>query len=110
MTKQECPTWQGEAKREEARGNHLQLNTTATPGPCQSAKHQCQKLLKWLKAYSSITTFEGREQLNIPHVAGRIQDLRRQNHEIRTEWTTEYSGGGSRHRIARYILQQEGER
>ena|SRR5665647_1574707 len=86
-------------------GEHLQSNNSVP-----STKHQCQKLLRWLKAYSSITTFEGREQLNIPHVAGRIQGLRKQGCEIRTEWTTEYSAGGSRHRIARYILQQEGER
>lgn len=64
----------------------------------------CQRILAWL-LYASLTTFEGREKLHIPHVTGRVQELREAGHNIKTEWSTEYSSGGSRHRIARYILQ-----
>ncbi len=86
---------------------NLQFNINATTTLCQSAAAQRQRIHAWLM-YASLTTFEGREQLHIPHVAGRVQELRKLGIKIKTEWTTEYSAGGSRHRIARYSLEVQG--
>ena len=71
---------------------------------------QRRRILAHLQ-YLPLTTLEAREQLDIMHPAARCMELRKQGHPIVTEWTTEYSAGGSRHRIARYVLkQQEGSR
>ena len=74
------------------------------PTVSQTSSAQRQRILSWL-LNGSLTTFEGREELHVPHVAGRIQELRKNGHNIKTEWATEYSAGGSRHRIAKYTLQ-----
>ncbi|WP_319585290.1 helix-turn-helix domain-containing protein [uncultured Desulfobulbus sp.] len=69
-----------------------------------TAHRQRQRILEHLK-YSTLTTLHAREQLDIMHPSMRVLELKRRGHNIRTEWTTEHSAGGSRHRIARYILE-----
>lgn len=69
-----------------------------------SAASQRVLLLAWLNVHHRITTFEARRELDIPHVAGRIQELREAGHNIVTEWTTEEAQRGRPHRIARYVL------
>jgi hypothetical protein len=109
MTKKESPTWQGEAKGKKAREN-LQVNNTANTTRCQSAAAQRQRILEHLK-HSTLTTLQAREQLDIMHPGMRVCELRKIGLPIETEWSWEYSAGGSRHRIARYSLEaQEGEK
>lgn len=85
-----------------------QHNDTTRPAAGQSASAQRQRILEHLK-YSTLTTLHAREQLDIMHPAMRVLELKRRGHSIRTEWATEHSAGGSRHRIARYILEKDVE-
>lgn len=45
-----------------------------------------------------VSTFEARTQLDIPHPAARVQELR-ETHRIITHWTREDG-----HRVAKYVL------
>ena len=75
----------------------------------QTARAQRERIRERLKL-GPLTTFEGREKLNVPHVAGRVHELRRdEGLSIKTEWSWEYAAGGSKHRIAIYTLSQEDE-
>lgn len=75
-----------------------------------SAASQRARLLAYLLAHHQITTFTARQELDVPHVAGRIQELREAGHNIVTEWTTEQTRRGRpSHRIARYVLLVGGE-
>lgn len=67
---------------------------------------QQQRLLEALRA-APVNTFEGRALLGVPHVAGRIQDLREAGFEIVTTWTLARGDTGNLHRIARYALLAE---
>lgn len=67
-----------------------------------SNESQRQAILAWLYV-RSLTTLEARQELDIMHPAGRVQELREQGHNIKTHWTIEDTGKGS-HRVARYVL------
>lgn len=67
---------------------------------------QRQRLLEALRV-APVNTFEGRALLGVPHVAGRIQDLRETGFEILTTWTTARGDTGNLHGIARYLLLAE---
>jgi predicted ArsR family transcriptional regulator len=69
-----------------------------------SAASQRARLLAWLNDHHRVSTFEARRDLDIPHPAGRIEELRKAGHNIVTEWTTEEAQRGRPHRIARYVL------
>lgn len=72
-----------------------------------TASAQRHRILEHLK-HDSLTTLEARS-LGIMHPGMRVCELRKQGHEITTEWATEYCAGGVLHRVARYILKQNGE-
>jgi len=73
-----------------------------------TAAAQRQRILEHLRC-STLTTLQAREQLDIMHPAMRVLELKRHGFDIETEWTTEYSAGGSKHRIAKYVLRQAGK-
>lgn len=88
------------------------FNNTTSLLVAQSAAAQRQRILEHLKC-GPLTTLQARKQLDIMHPAARCLELRKRGLDIRTEWTTEYSVGGSKHRIAKYSLEaqaNEGER
>lgn len=67
------------------------------------ATHQ-QRLLAALR-YFPISTFEARKHLDVPHPAGRIQELREAGWDINTQRNNEKSHyGGRPHCIAVYVL------
>jgi len=66
------------------------------------AASQRALILTWLKA-NSLTTQQARTKLDIFHPAGRVQELRRQGHNIITHWKT-VKTDGKKHRIAKYVL------
>ncbi|CAG4882997.1 protein of unknown function [Georgfuchsia toluolica] len=68
-----------------------------------SASHQ-QRMLAALR-YFPISTFEARTHLDVPHPAGRIQELRELGWDIRTLRRIEHSDIGRPHCIALYVLQ-----
>jgi hypothetical protein len=51
-----------------------------------------------------VTTFEARHQLDVPHPAGRVQELRDAGYHIATFWCDDLSTAGHKHRVARYVL------
>jgi len=59
-----------------------------------------------LRLYS-ISTYEASRFLDIYHPAGRIKDLRKQDYNILTVWTTVQTEAGVSHRIGRYVLLAE---
>lgn len=71
-----------------------------------SREAQRARLLKALntRGPSGVTTLEAREELNILHPAGRVQELRDEGRQIATIWTTATNSEGFAHRIARYVL------
>jgi hypothetical protein len=95
------------AKHTKAEEN-LQINLNPSELVAQSSAAQRQRILEHLQ-YSPLTTFQAREELHIPHPAGRVEELRKLGNAIETVRQWEYSAGGSRHRIARYVLQQGGK-
>lgn len=70
-----------------------------------SASAQQALLLQLLVRAKSlgVTSFEARCK-GIYHPAGRIQELRAQGHNIKTEWTQITDTAGFNRRVARYIL------
>ena len=110
MNKKEHPVKPGatgHGAKEIKVGENLQNQSTPPSSLCQSRAAQRQRVLHWLKNVGSLNTFEGRENLFVPHVAGRVQELRKQGYLITTERCWEYSAGGSRHLVARYSLERE---
>lgn len=67
-----------------------------------TAAAQRRRILEHLQ-HCPLTTLQARS-MGIMHPGMRICELRKQGHEIRTEWATEYCPGGVRHRVARYRL------
>ena len=63
---------------------------------------QCARLLEWLQN-ATITTLQAREELDILHLAARIQELREAGHNIVTHRATGDTGK-SKHRVACYVL------
>lgn len=85
----------------QSRGARAQQDDQHAHGTSRAAQQQC--LLAALRV-APLNTFEGRAILGVPHVAGRIQDLRDAGFEILTTWTTARGATGNLHRIARYVL------
>ncbi len=76
------------------------MNRTLKSSAC--AESQRMAILAWLKV-NTLTTFEARTELDIPHPAGRVNELRKLGHNILTHWETVITGN-NKHRIAKYVL------
>lgn len=64
-------------------------------------KSQRDTVLSFLKTYGSITTYQAVLELNIMSLPKRIEELRKEGHDIRTEYRTSVMGK----RYGRYILE-----
>ena len=75
--------------------------THDTPSSIQRAR-----ILKHLEDAGSkgASTIELREQLDILHPAGRVNELREEGHKVNTRWTVTENAQGKKHRNARYVL------
>lgn len=99
------PQRDGAAISGEERGARAKENNKQPPHSNTRAAQQ-QRLLEALRV-APVNTFEGRAVLGVPHVAGRIQDLREAGFAIVTTWTLARGDTGAMHRIARYALLRE---
>lgn len=72
------------------------------------ATHQ-RRILDALRL-GPLSTFEARKHLDVPHPAGRIQELRDDGNDIDTVRISEPGEVGRPHCIARYILRKEARR
>lgn len=68
-----------------------------------SASSQRARIVAYLQEHGSITTIEARQQLDVMHPAGRIDELREQGCKIDTVWTNDTTEQGKQHRVARYV-------
>jgi hypothetical protein len=71
------------------------------------ATHQ-RRILDALRL-GPLSTFEARKYLDVPHPAGRIQELRETGHEIDTLRVSEPGEVGRPHCIALYVLRKEAQ-
>jgi hypothetical protein len=84
-----------------------QINNTSSDNNTKtsnSSKAQRQRILNQLRKQGTLTTLEAIQQLDVPHPAGRIMELRRMDFDIGTIWTKEFSESGELHRVAMYVL------
>ena len=65
---------------------------------------QRKRLLTYLQNNRSITTFTARTELDIPHPAGRIQELKARGNNIITHRRQANTEMGSHKAVAEYIL------
>ena len=70
---------------------------------------QCDRILRHMKDYGSITSDEAKELYGVARLASRINDLRAQGVEIATETVTGKNRYGRKTRYARYRLAEEGD-
>ncbi len=78
-------------------------NQTKLVTKCSIRAAQCSTILRVLRE-SSQTTFQIRAKYDIPHVGGRICDLRNAGHEIITTRCWDSMPGGELHFVALYTL------
>jgi hypothetical protein len=55
-----------------------------------------------------VSTIEARRELDIMHPAGRVLELRKDGHQIRTISVNEHTECGKKHKVARYVLISNG--
>lgn len=67
-----------------------------------------QRILEALR-FGPLSTFEARKFLDVPHPAGRVQELRDDGNEIDTLRTHEKGDAGRPHCIALYVLRKEAQ-
>lgn len=67
------------------------------------ATTQANRLLEALQLLNSLTTQETRQDLDIMHPAGRVQELRARGFDIQTHWDNYPTACGKKHRMARYV-------
>lgn len=62
------------------------------------------RILDWFINKPTLTTLQARQELDVMHPAGRINELRQRGHKIITHWSNEPTASGEFRRIARYVL------
>jgi len=68
-----------------------------------SSRAQRMRILAALQI-APVNTFAARKQLDIPHPAARVMELRKAGHPIDTHWCDALSEAGLKHRVAKYVL------
>ena len=79
------------------------LKKRCTNGNANSTAAQCQRLLGALRK-GPISTVRARRELDVLHVASRVQNLRDRGHEIVTSMVNDFTAPGKPHRVALYAL------
>ena len=73
------------------------------------AATQCERILRHLKDYGSITSMEAMNEYGIMRLAARINDLRAQGIDIASEVKTGKNRYGEDTHFSVYRLKKEGE-
>lgn len=73
--------------------------------PDQCKAKQAARLLAGLREFGTLNTDDAREYLAIPHVAGRVKDLRDAGHRITTRMGWARDHNGHMRRMASYVLE-----
>ena len=83
-----------------------QLKTIREKYNVETGAAHARRMLDALRLYR-LSTFEARKHLDVPHPAGRVQELRDAGNEIDTIRLSEPSDVGRPHNIAVYVLRKE---
>jgi hypothetical protein len=67
------------------------------------AATQANRSLDAFRLFTSLTTQDLRQDLDIMHPAGRVKELRARGFEIQTHWDDYPTACGKKHRMARYV-------
>lgn len=70
---------------------------------------QCQRIMRHLRDYGSITSLEAMQEYGIMRLGARIWDLKAQGVPIKSETVTGKNRYGERTCFARYSLLREGQ-
>lgn len=69
-----------------------------------SSQAQRQRILDYLR-HQPLDTLTARQELDIMHHGGRVEELRRRGHDIQLIWIDKVnSDSGEVHRIGKYVL------
>lgn len=74
-----------------------------------SMQSQCERLLDHMRAGNKVTSFYAMRCLGISRLASRVNDLRRQGHDVRSEWVDVENRHGEKTRIKRYWMEVDDE-
>lgn len=66
--------------------------------------NQCEKVLKYIKKFGSITSAEAMKELGVYRLASRINELRYRGENIKDEWLTSKNRYGEKIRYKRYYI------
>lgn len=69
---------------------------------------QCELIIRYLREYGSITTYESYAKLFITRLPSRIWDLKQRGYEFDEEWVTKKNIYGKIVSFKKYILKKEG--
>lgn len=67
------------------------------------AETQANRSLEAFRLFTSLTTQDLRQELDIMHPAGRVKELRGRGFNIQTHWENYPTTCGKKHRMARYV-------
>lgn len=70
---------------------------------------QCERIIKWLADFKTITTAEAMLELGIYRLASRINDLKRRGYIIRKETVKGKNRYGETVRFAQYSLEERAQ-
>lgn len=68
--------------------------------------NQCEMILKYLKDFGSITTFESYTELGITRLPSRIWDLKQMGYEFEEEWISKKNRYGKTISFKKYTLKK----
>ncbi len=65
---------------------------------------QRERIIKYIRDYGSITSFEAYKDLGITQLATRIKELKEEGYEFKTEWKTDKNRYGEPISYKKYYL------
>lgn len=68
---------------------------------------QRERIIKYIRDYGSITSFEAYKDLGITQLATRIKELKEEGYEFKTEWKSDKNRYGEPINYKRYYLVDE---
>lgn len=68
---------------------------------------QRERIIKYIRDYGSITSFEAYKDLGITQLATRIKELKEEGYNFRTEWKSDKNRYGEPISYKRYYLVDE---
>jgi|GEM_PF-892809 len=94
------------AKEKPALNNENQAGEQRRPSnhTDNSALSQRMRILDWFISKPSLTTEQGRLELDVMHPAARVMELREKGYNILTFWEVVPTASGKTRKIAKYVL------